>query len=101
LCTDIYKYFLVDTCQSSGYETDTDSPGHHSLVVSDLYRRRRVRTHFSSRDMARLEKWFSENPYPGIEDRERYSVEISVDEARIHVSKWIFNTVRIIFDSLI
>ncbi|KAK2151690.1 hypothetical protein LSH36_354g01007 [Paralvinella palmiformis] len=35
--------------------------------------------------MARLEKWFSENPYPGIEDRERYSAEISVDEARIHV----------------
>ena len=79
--------FTADLSHSSGYETDTDSPvRHNDVITSDRYRRRRLRTQFTSRDLRHLEVCFMDNPYPGIEERESLARGINVDEARIHVS---------------
>ncbi len=48
-------------------------------------RRRRARTNYTPEQLEGLEKLFSDNHYPGIDDRETLSDSIDLSEARIQV----------------
>lgn len=73
-------FFLVDT--SSGYETDVEV---NLWYGPPRNRRRRDRTQFKQRHLARLEEVFTNDRYPDIHTREELADEMGVTEDRIQV----------------